>query len=209
MGRASSSVKRLVDICGSLLVLILLSPLWIAVSVAIVLSNGRPVIFHQERVGRDFKPFTVRKFRTMYKNNDDTRHRERNSLEVTGQLEPDENGLYKDADDPRITPVGRLLRRFSIDEVPQLFNVLRGEMSLVGPRPSLQWEVELYEPEYLIRQRVKPGLTGLWQVEGRNLLDMRSMLALDAEYARTRSTMLDLKILAKTPIVVLTGRGAR
>lgn len=207
--RPTSVMKRAIDLVGSVVLLVVLSPVWIASALAIVVTSGRPVLFRQERIGRDFVPFRVYKFRTMKVDNDDSAHREQNRLELAGELTADEDGLYKDSDDPRITAVGHILRRFSVDELPQLLNVVRGEMSLVGPRPSLEWEVDLYPADVLVRQRVRPGLTGAWQVAGRNLLDMNEMLELDADYACHRSTATDLMILLKTPFVVLTGRGAR
>ena len=136
--------------------------------------------------------------------------REMNARELRGEGALDcADGVYKPKDDPRVTPAGRWLRRYSIDELPQLLNVLRGEMSLVGPRPSLPWEVELYTPEQRRRHGCLPGMTGLWQVSGRTRLSMIEMLELDLMYIRTRSLALDLRILARTPAAVLLDRTVR
>lgn len=205
--RASSAVKRILDVVVSLGAAIVFAPVCLAAACAIFLAAGRPILFAHERIGRDGVPFKMYKFRTMLPNNDDTQHRERNRRELAGEAEGD-GGIFKDASDPRLTRVGLVLRRYSLDEIPQLYNVLAGDMSLVGPRPSLAWEVALFDEKFAARQRVRPGMTGLWQVSGRNLLDMNEMLALDVVYACTRSTLLDLKILAKTPLTVISGRGA-
>jgi lipopolysaccharide/colanic/teichoic acid biosynthesis glycosyltransferase len=140
----------------------------------------------------------------MYVNNDDSAHREQNKREILENAE-----AAKDDADPRITPVGRLLRRTSLDELPQLINVLRAEMSLVGPRPSLLWETELFQPATRRRLRSRPGITGLWQVNGRADLSMSEMLALDLDYVDQMSPALDLRCLAKTATSVVAGEGAR
>lgn len=153
----------------------------------------------------DEQPFEMLKFRTMYVNSDDRLHREyvhRLLTEPVGAA-PSIGGLYKLADDPRITPVGKWLRRTSLDELPQLINVLRGEMALVGPRPVLPWEAALFEPRHKRRYEVRPGLTGLWQTSGRNRLTFTQALDLDVEYVERRSLRLDLQILGRTPGVVL------
>jgi len=154
--------------------------------------------------------FTLLKMRTMYADNDDRIHREY----VTGMLTSDQpenggqRGLFKLERDPRVTPVGRWLRKTSLDELPQLFNVLKGEMALVGPRPVLAWEAELFSQAHQERFGVKPGLTGLWQVSGRSKLSMQEALDLDAEYVRRRSLLLDLKILLLTPQALFRGGAA-
>lgn len=205
--RMSGALKRGVDIGASLFVLVVLAPvLLVAMGLALV-GAGRPVFFHQVRIGRDGHPFRIYKLRTMYNGNDDSAHREQNRRQLAGELDADD-GLFKDRNDARITPIGRWLRRLSLDELPQLFNVLRGDMSLVGPRPSMPWEVELYEDRYQVRHEVRPGITGLWQVNGRNRLTMIEMLELDAEYVRSRSLAGDLVILLKTPVAVARGDGA-
>jgi lipopolysaccharide/colanic/teichoic acid biosynthesis glycosyltransferase len=203
--RRAPSTKRSLDLllAGSLLVV--LSPLLLALAVAVRLTSRGPAIFRQERLGLGGRPFMVLKFRTMYTDADDAVHR----AYVT-QLLTDEapaaggsSGLFKLEADPRITPLGRWLRRTSLDELPQLINVLRGEMSLVGPRPALAWEAQLYRESDRQRFDVLPGITGLWQVSGRSRLSMREALALDVEYVRRRSLWLDLVILARTIPTVL------
>jgi lipopolysaccharide/colanic/teichoic acid biosynthesis glycosyltransferase len=150
------------------------------------------------------------KLRTMHVGRDDSEHRDLNKRELLGDPGARAiDGVFKPQHDSRITAVGRFLRRFSIDELPQLFNVLKGEMSLVGPRPSLPWEVELYSMEQRRRHQCVPGITGLWQVSGRNSLSMPEMLALDVAYVEQQSLLLDLKILLRTPYAVLFDRSAR
>jgi lipopolysaccharide/colanic/teichoic acid biosynthesis glycosyltransferase len=204
--RAADAVKRGFDITASLLILVILSPL-VLVAIALVLaSSGPPVLYCQERIGRDRRRFRIYKFRTMHNDNDDSAHRDQNRRQLNGERNGD--GVFKDRHDPRVTPVGRWFRRFSLDELPQLFNVIRGDMSLVGPRPSMPWEVELYREEFQVRHDVRPGLTGLWQVSGRNRLSMLEMLELDVRYVRTHTLPGDLHILLKTPAAVLRGDGA-
>ena len=203
--------KRALDLAIAVAVLVALSPVLLIVALAIRVSSGSPILFRQTRVGRNGTPFTLYKFRTMVVDGDDTAQREQN----TRELQEDDagsgttDGVFKLENDPRVTGLGYWLRRFSIDEFPQLLNVLKGEMSIVGPRPSLAWEVELYEPEYLRRMEVPPGLTGLWQVSGRNRLSMRRMLELDVEYVDRCSLGLELGILLRTAGAVLRGDGAR
>jgi lipopolysaccharide/colanic/teichoic acid biosynthesis glycosyltransferase len=168
------------------------------------------VLFRQVRIGQDEQPFAMFKFRTMHVGSDDGPLRELNVAELRGIAEPGtSDGVFKLENDPRVTPVGRILRRFSIDELPQLFNVVRGEMSLVGPRPALPWEVELFTPEQRGRHACVPGITGLWQVSGRNRLSMPQMLALDVLYVERRSLLLDLRILLRTPRAVLLDSSIR
>jgi lipopolysaccharide/colanic/teichoic acid biosynthesis glycosyltransferase len=202
--------KRALDVAVASLLLVLLSPLIAAIALAIRLTSSGPVLFRQARVGYRLAPFVMLKFRSMQAHTDDAIHRAYVIRMLGGDavLGDVERGLYKLADDPRITPIGRFLRRTSLDELPQLVNVLAGDMSLVGPRPALPWEVELFEPRHRIRFTVKPGITGLWQVSGRNTLTMRQALDLDVEYALRRNLALDLATLARTIPVVLTGRGA-
>jgi lipopolysaccharide/colanic/teichoic acid biosynthesis glycosyltransferase len=166
-------------------------------------------MFRQERLGRNKQPFTLLKLRTMYTGNDDRMHRDYVTCLLVGQATPGgHSGLFKLDADPRITPLGAWLRRSSLDELPQLFNVLSGEMSLVGPRPVLPWEAQLFEEAHLERFAVKPGITGLWQVNGRSRLSMREALELDVEYVIRRSFTLDLVILLRTVPAVFRG-GAR
>lgn len=202
--------KRALDVGLSLLALGLLSPLMLIAGLMVRLSSPGPVLMRQVRIGQHEQPFTMLKFRTMRSDADDRLTREINSRELRGERAPDcADGVFKQKDDPRVTPVGRWLRRFSIDELPQLFNVLRGDMSLVGPRPHFQWEVELFKPEQRRRHECLPGITGLWQVSGRNRLSPLEMLELDLEYLRSRSFGLDLRILARTPVAVLFDRSVR
>ncbi|GAA4207871.1 sugar transferase [Actinocatenispora rupis] len=202
--------KRTLDVIVAATLLVLLAPLLALVWLVAWLSDGAGgVIFRQLRVGRDGAPFVLYKFRTMYAGAPDDTHRAYvRQLLVSAEPECGGNGLYKLARDPRITRLGALLRRTSVDELPQLVNVLRGEMSLVGPRPALPYETELFPPEYGERFRVPPGLTGLWQVSGRNKLTMRQGLDLDLEYVRRRTLRLDLAILLRTVPAVLHIGGA-
>jgi lipopolysaccharide/colanic/teichoic acid biosynthesis glycosyltransferase len=194
------AVKRVLDVVGSLAGMVALSPLLVALWCMVRWTSAGPAFFRQERLGRSKRTFMLMKFRTMYINNDDQIHRQY----VTSLLSEDEaptggeRGLYKLETDPRITKVGASLRRFSLDELPQLFNVLKGEMSLVGPRPVLDWEAEMFRESDHQRFEVKPGITGLWQVSGRSRLSYREQLELDVEYVRRRSFALDLAILAGT-----------
>lgn len=206
----SEAAKRGLDIGLALAALVLCTPLLLFGAVAVRLSGPGPVLLRQVRIGQREKPFAMWKFRTMHAGADDRSLREMNTCELRGKRPPGtSDGVFKLQDDPRVTAAGRWLRRFSIDELPQLFNVLRGEMSLVGPRPSLPWEVELYTTEQRRRHECLPGMTGLWQVSGRNRLSMPEMLALDLVYLRTRSLALDLRILARTPTAILLERSVR
>jgi len=196
-------VKRTIDVFASAVALLLLAPFLGLVALAVVLDSGGPVLFRQLRVGAGLEDFTVMKFRTMHRDTPEEPHREYISRLVHGEVDPE--GLKKLTDDPRITRVGRMLRKTSLDELPQLLNVLRGAMSLVGPRPALRYELEYYEPRHFERFSVKPGITGLWQVSGRNELGFHEMLDLDVEYARRSGPLLDLKIIAKTPVAAVQG----
>jgi lipopolysaccharide/colanic/teichoic acid biosynthesis glycosyltransferase len=202
--------KRLLDLSLALPCLILAAPLLLAVAVMIRLTTPGPALFRQARLGRDRRPFVLCKFRTMYSGCPDDVHREYVRTLLTGSRPADGGraGVFKLAADTRITPVGRLLRRTSIDELPQLLNVIRGDMSLVGPRPALAWEAEMFGAGYDRRFAVPPGLTGLWQVSGRNALTMKQGLDLDLEYVGRWSLALDLWILTRTIPVVLSTRGA-
>ena len=203
-------LRRGLDIVLAATVLLLLSPVVAVVVFAIAVSSPGPVVFRQRRLGRDLNPFTVFKFRTMHANADSAPHRDyvRTLIDSQDDEGSSQGGLYKLAVDDRVTGVGRLLRKSSLDELPQLWNVIRGEMALVGPRPVIPYEAELYPAAYLGRFAVKPGLTGLWQVSGRNERTYEEMVRLDVEYAERNSIGLDLLILAKTVWVVLTRKGA-
>ncbi len=202
--------KRCLDVVLSAALLVLLLPILAGVAALVRLSGPGPVLLRQVRVGRHERPFVMLKFRTMHLGASDQALREMNARELRGEVPPgSRDGVFKLQDDPRVTRVGRWLRRFSLDELPQLLNVLRGEMSLVGPRPSLPWEVELYTPEQRLRHECLPGITGLWQVSGRSRLPMPQMLQLDLDYLRTRTFWLDLRILVRTPAQVLFDRSVR
>jgi len=206
--------KHAIDIAGSSLLLVLLSPVFALIALAIKLTSKGPVIFEQERLGQFGIKFKCLKFRTMYTNNDSKIHREYVQSFITGQTNTAQpNGaevtVYKLTNDPRVTPVGRFLRKTSLDEFPQFWNVLRGEMSLVGPRPPVPYEFEMYD--FWHRRRVlelKPGVTGLWQVNGRSRTCFDDMVRLDLRYSQTWSLWLDLKILLATPFAVVAGDGA-
>jgi lipopolysaccharide/colanic/teichoic acid biosynthesis glycosyltransferase len=207
-------LKRGIDIVGSGILLLILSPVLAAIAVAIKLNSKGPIIFKQERVGQFGKVFRCLKFRTMYANNDSKIHRDYVQRHIAGKVEKEnqtqtEPTVYKITNDPRVTPMGRFLRRTSFDEFPQFWNVLRGEMSLVGPRPPLEYEFEVYD--FWHRRRVlevKPGVTGLWQVTGRSRTSFDDMVRLDLRYSQGWSLWLDLKILLATPLAVLKGSGA-
>ena len=195
-------VKRAVDLALSLALCIVTLPIQLAAALAIRLSSSGPVFFRQTRCGLNGRHFTLMKFRTMAPGAEERLHEVSHLNEMSGPV-------FKMARDPRRTPVGRILRKLSIDELPQLLNVIRGDMSLVGPRPPLPEEVSRYLPWQRRRLSMKPGITCLWQISGRNNLDFDRWMALDLKYIDTWSPMLDLKILAKTVPAVLSGRGAR
>ncbi|MDQ3641085.1 MAG: sugar transferase [Actinomycetota bacterium] len=199
--------KRSLDIVLSVVGLLLALPVLLLAIIVVQWDSAGPAIFKQERVGRNGRRFWLYKIRTMHVDSNDARHRAYQSAVIRGTADPC-GGLFKLADDARITRIGAFLRRLSIDEVPQLWNVLKGEMSMVGPRPALPWEVELYSVSAWERLRVDPGLTGLWQVSGRSLVTFDEMVDLDVQYRERWSVLLDLSILAKTPAVVLSGAGA-
>jgi lipopolysaccharide/colanic/teichoic acid biosynthesis glycosyltransferase len=212
--RLSEGAKSVMDFTGSLLGLVLLSPLLLAIAALIRLTSPGPVLFRQERIGQMGKRFVFLKFRSMYVNNDDAIHREFIRKLISGTVgdaaAPDGAGsVYKITHDPRITPLGRFLRKTSLDELPQLINVLKGEMSLVGPRPPIPYELADYDMWH--RHRLlerKPGITGLWQVTARSSTTFDGMVRLDIHYIRHWSLWLDLKILMLTPLAVIKGRGA-
>jgi len=205
---ATSLARRALDVSVAGTALLLLVPVIAVSAIAVRLSSPGPVLFRQRRLGRNMRPFTVLKFRTMRADADSALHRDYvRSLIGTQPPENAPDNLYKLVIDPRVTRVGRFLRSWSIDELPQLWNVLRGEMSLVGPRPVIEYEVEQYPDWYLRRFAVKPGLTGLWQVSGRNEKTYEEMVRYDIEYAERRSLWLDLRILARTALVVMRRQG--
>jgi lipopolysaccharide/colanic/teichoic acid biosynthesis glycosyltransferase len=206
-------VKRAIDLCASAVGLALISPLLLVIAAAIKLTSKGPVLFKQQRVGQYGKLFTVLKFRSMYANNDTSVHKEYVMKLIQDQAEKKAtgtgDGVYKLTNDRRITPIGSFLRRTSLDELPQIFNVLTGEMSLVGPRPAIPYELAAYQSWH--RRRIleaKPGITGLWQVMGRSLVKFDDMVRMDLRYANSWSLWLDLKILLMTPRAVIKGAGA-
>jgi lipopolysaccharide/colanic/teichoic acid biosynthesis glycosyltransferase len=207
-------IKRMMDVTGSLILLMVLSPVFFLIAAAIKLTSRGPVLFRQQRIGEHGTPFTFLKFRSMYVNNDASEHKEYVRQLIIGQAAKhptngNGEGVFKLTNDSRITRVGSFLRRTSLDELPQFVNVLRGEMSLVGPRPPVPYEVEAYAAWHRRRLiEAKPGITGLWQVRGRSRLGFDEMVRLDLRYARDCSPWLDLKILWQTPRAVIAGDGA-
>lgn len=212
--KISIATKRIMDIVGGLVALILLGPAFVVIAIAIKLTSRGPIFFRQRRVGQYGQPFVMLKFRSMHMGNDTSVHEQWFHSFYHGKAkrhaaDGSTNGSYKPPHDPRITPLGRFLRRSSLDEVPQFINVLRGEMSLVGPRPPIPYEVDVYQAWHRGRVlQAKPGITGLWQVHGRSRVSFDEMVRLDLRYARTWSIWLDIKILLKTPAAVFFGEGA-
>ena len=202
-------LKRVIDLLFSTLLIILTSPVMLIVTILIKLTSPGPVLFKQKRIGYDEKRFVFLKFRTMYEGVNRSTHKEFTKKWIAGSVESenaDDKPVYKIQDDARVTPVGKWLRKLSIDELPQLFSVFKGDMSLIGPRPGLAYEVEHYKEWHKRRMEAKPGITGLWQVSGRNLLSFDEMVKLDIYYIENWSLTLDLKIILKTAWVVLSGR---
>jgi lipopolysaccharide/colanic/teichoic acid biosynthesis glycosyltransferase len=204
----SEAAIRLLDILGAAIVLLVLSPLLLAVALAVKLDSPGRVLFRQRRLGKDLEPFSVVKFRTMGEGADAGAHRSHVEQMIADDDRRGTRPMSKLREDARVTRIGSLLRKTSIDELPQLWNVLRGEMSLVGPRPPIQYEVDRYPAEAFRRFAVRPGVTGLWQVSGRSLLTFKQMIELDAEYVERRSLPLYLKILLLTLPAVIHGKGA-
>jgi lipopolysaccharide/colanic/teichoic acid biosynthesis glycosyltransferase len=187
--------------------LVLVIPM-LLVAMAIKLGSPGPALYRQQRVGRGGRPFTMYKFRTMRVGGSDVQHRELIARELRGE-DTSVNGSWKIDSDPRVTRIGAILRRTSADELPQLINVLLGQMALVGPRPCLEWEAEMFPPKFAGRFDVPPGLTGLWQVSGRSTMGTLEMLELDLVYVRSWSFWSDLVILMRTVPTLLRGHGAR
>ena len=206
----------MIDILGSLSMLAVLSPVFCGIAAAIKLTSRGPVLFRQKRIGEYGTPFTFLKFRSMYVDNDASEHKEYVRELIAGRAvkhptvgNGSGDGVFKLTNDARITAVGAFLRRTSLDELPQLINVLRGEMSFVGPRPPVPYEVEAYATWHRRRLlEARPGITGLWQVHGRSRIGFDDMVRLDLRYARDCSPWLDLKILVQTPSAVIAGDGA-
>ena len=206
-------LKRSIDIVGGLLLSLICLPFCVLIAIAIKATSKGPVLFRQMRVGQHGKQFMFLKFRSMYVDNDHSVHREyiakliNNESNEGGMRKTDK--VYKLTADKRITPIGRFLRRTSLDELPQFLNVLLGDMSLVGPRPPIPYELALYQTWHRRRLlEVKPGVTGLWQVTGRSTVDFDAMVRLDLKYATSWNPWLDIKILLRTPLAVIRGSGA-
>lgn len=212
--RKYQTIKRAMDVLVCLPGLLLLAPLFVAIAIAIKLTSAGPVLFRQQRFGKNLEPFTFYKFRSMYVNCDQTIHKAYVASLIAGcpdvqTTTVEKRTVFKITRDPRVTSFGKFLRRASLDELPQLWNVLRGDMSLVGPRPCMQYELEHYAAWHTFRLiDVKPGMTGLWQVKGRSMVGFDEMVKLDLAYAEQRSLWLDLKILLRTPWAVVSGLGA-
>jgi exopolysaccharide biosynthesis polyprenyl glycosylphosphotransferase len=195
------AIKRVIDILASATALLLLSPLMIVVALIVKFTSRGPILFKQLRVGRNARPFNMLKFRSMIANAEELKAKLMQQNEQSGPV-------FKMSRDPRITPIGRFIRKYSIDELPQLINVLRGEMSLVGPRPPVPSEVAKYEAWQRRRLSVRPGLTCVWQVSGRNQISFEEWMYLDMQYIDHWSLAQDVQLILKTVPVVLTGRGA-
>ncbi|WP_422389193.1 sugar transferase [Clostridium baratii] len=195
-------LKRLIDLFGSFIGLIVLSPIILVVSLLIKFESKGPVIFSQDRIGKDGKVFKMYKFRSMVVNAEDLKEKLKEQNEMSGPM-------FKMKEDPRVTKIGKFIRKTSIDELPQLINVLKGDMSLVGPRPSLPKEVEQFEDWMMERLEVKPGLTCYWQVSGRNNIDFEDWMKLDIKYVRERNTLTDIKLIFKTVFVLFGDENAR
>lgn len=211
--RVSLAIKRGIDLAGSAAALLILSPVFAAIALAIKFSSKGPVFFKQQRLGQYGKPFTVLKFRSMRTDCDSKIHQQYVEQFIAGQVDGHSDAaaepVFKIQNDPRITSIGRFIRKTSLDELPQFWNVLRGDMSLVGPRPPVAYEFRAYEAWHRRRVlEIQPGITGLWQVEGRSRTRFDDMVRLDLKYARAWSIWLDLKILAQTPVAVIHGEGA-
>jgi len=212
--RAFGSLKRAMDILGSLLALVIAAPVFAAIAIAIKVTSEGPIFFRQTRIGQQGKPFEFLKFRSMKTGNDASAHKEYVKRLISGNAERHQSngnghGVFKLTSDPRITKVGAFLRKTSMDELPQFINVLRGEMSLVGPRPPIPYEVEVYDVWHRRRLlEAKPGITGLWQVSGRSRVTFDEMVRLDLRYARSWTPWMDIKILLRTPLAVVAGDGA-
>jgi lipopolysaccharide/colanic/teichoic acid biosynthesis glycosyltransferase len=208
VSRLRFAAKRGLDLIVATLALIVFSPVMAAVALAIRLDSAGPALFRQQRLGKDRKPFTIFKFRSMYVNSDDASHREAVRLFAEGKPTVGEDGTtsFKPVNDPRVTRVGKFIRATGLDELPQIFNVLRGEMSVVGPRPAIEYELDLYEDWYYRRFSVPPGITGLWQISRSKTTDLEDMVRQDVEYADSFSIWWDVKIILLTvPKIVLRG----
>jgi len=207
--RLSRLAKRALDVVVSLIAIIVFSPLFILISVAIKLTSKGPILFRQERVGQYGRRFSFLKFRSMKCGSNSLIHQEYVKQFISGTIAKEQGVTYKITKDPRLTRIGGFLRKSSLDELPQLINVLMGEMSLVGPRPAIPYEIDFYQMWHRTRfLEVKPGITGLWQVTGRSKTTFDDMVRLDLRYVKQWSFWLDIKILLRTPQAVFSGEGA-
>jgi len=212
----AAQAKRVMDVAVSLFVIVFGFPFYALLALLIKLTSEGPVLYVQDRIGENQRPFKMYKFRTMTNGNNDQAHRVFARDFINGQCNGNGNGngkngsngsVFKIVDDPRVTSIGRFLRKTSLDELPQFFNVLKGEMSIVGPRPPLSYEIDHYQEWHKRRLSVRPGLTGLWQVNGRSTVPFDEMVMLDLYYIDTWSLLLDVKIMARTLPVMLSGFG--
>ena len=207
--KLSKFAKRAIDILGSVFAIAIFSPLFILIAAAVKLTSKGPALFRQERVGQYGRRFTFLKFRSMKCANDPLIHQDYIRRFIAGEIAKTHGGAFKIKDDPRLTCIGAFLRKCSLDELPQLINVLKGDMSLVGPRPAIPYEIDLYQIWHRRRfLEVKPGITGLWQVTGRSRTTFDDMVRLDLQYTKQWSLWLDIKILLQTPLAVLSREGA-
>jgi len=209
---AERFVKRSIDVMSASLVMVLGFPFFLAVALLIKLTSRGPVFYSQLRIGEQGEVFTLYKFRTMRQGVDDAIHREFTRTFIEGRmsnssLDEKAPSVYKLTNDPRVTSIGNFLRKTSLDELPQFINILKGEMTIVGPRPPLQYELEYYEEWHKLRLEVKPGLTGLWQVSGRSSVPFNEMVKLDLYYIEHWTLLLDFKIMMRTIPVMLFGSG--
>ena len=194
-------IKRLIDIVASACGLVVLSPILLIVSILIKIESKGPIIFAQERVGKDLKTFKMYKFRSMVNDAEELKEKLMKYNQMSGPM-------FKMDNDPRVTKIGKFIRKTSIDELPQLINVIKGDMSLVGPRPSLPKEVKEFEPWMKKRFQVKPGLTCYWQVSGRNNIDFEDWMKLDIKYIEDKSILLDIKLIVKTAFLLFGDKNA-
>jgi len=205
-GSASRIAKRAFDVAASLAAIVVLSPLLLLIALLVRLESPGPALFRQERLGRDLRPFWMYKFRSMHHEAGDSLHRE--AVKRTAESKRREIGTFKSLDDPRVTRVGRFIRAWNLDELPNLINIIRGDMSVVGPRPALDYELPYYKDWFYKRFAVRPGLTGLWQVKRADAEDFDEMIRMDVEYVQAMSFWTDLRLVALTIPSIIREKGA-